>query len=1039
MMKGKLMGRHEQTGKLWLCLVSIILALLVCPVFGQDAPPEKGGFTSALGLPPIYKGHAGFEMQWYYPGDHGQLGGLGSLGLHRDFGSPVVGIAALGVEAYGGWRASKLDGGGRALFTIPSFGISTGVDYNLLDEDLHFLLQLDLPIRRSGVFGRGSVVSLRWLPARGQTWGAGVTVPLWGSNVGKTRPQRDHVRLDERKPKRFELAQTDPELVELLNTMRERAQWIARLSQPFSEYSGGDPVEAMEPTLTELKEHMAQTDAQFPHGHTISEEIRIYHESLERAFAVAFRGTSLDNTEISKLSDTISAVARRILLDEILLPYNSLLGQRKKNDDLLGLVAVAQTEFGRWLLVNPAISDEQARKLFYVFQTLCDVMEENRRELRKRWEDTRFVWLPLQYGLKPEEHDSQRELNNIVERAVRAKFSQANRVWYVINEEFQLEMANSVRRADDYHVLWIHDYRGVDDDGNPDEISYAHVLNYLEALIERVNLYDQTGKLPIYMIFLDQHYFELNKSRVWLRLLREPLDHKISLPSGYEVWEDSLSHTQERLRKAVANSDLLRLQEGQYGLKWLKNQIRVHVNVTNPADHSFRSFHSMGILPIPDNMMRDHRKIAFYDITEADPYRGMVMFTGMGIGSHYVGANWEDRAIMLKGPEALAVKDAARGLLLTQGFEKDEIPYPLRPVPFSTDYNQIIQDSLKTRLFTRRAIDSRVLQLHNETGFRPKPVNVARAVLFSLMPGGSVMTIPCSLWQSYIDASLLAGNALNGCRILVISPTKNSAPSGAGPTLARNHGLMGRLIAFSNLMESELEEAGGLLKVGLYSPRQGVGDLDGRLKQAREMTVPWINRIYPSNPEVDRVVRDAPKILDSLGYSEAYLTGEKGAVMVNPKLHLKANFLASRTAWESLSTHPGLAKVIHWYIAYLAQQNTYSGESEYRPGVQNYPIELEQASLELFNDLNDEMSDEDYEKAIFYLSVGSTNMDYRSMVMDGEVMLILSSWQSLLGFLDFLLLPGLCEWIESQEELNELLPPPGGFTRRMSDFMKLSL
>ena len=50
------------------------------------------------------------------------------------------------------------------------------------------------------------------------------------------------------------------------------------------------------------------------------------------------------------------------------------------------------------------ISHDQARSAFYIFQTLCDYVEENRRELRDRFEDSRFVWLPLQYGLKPEEH-----------------------------------------------------------------------------------------------------------------------------------------------------------------------------------------------------------------------------------------------------------------------------------------------------------------------------------------------------------------------------------------------------------------------------------------------------------------------------------------------------------------------------------------------------------------------------------------------------------------------------------------------------------
>ena len=79
------------------------------------------------------------------------------------------------------------------------------------------------------------------------------------------------------------------------------------------------------------------------------------------------------------------------------------------------------------------------------------------------------------------------------------------------------------------------------------------------------------------------------------------------------------------------------------------------------------------------------------------------------------------------------------------------------------------------------------------------------------------------------------------------------------------------------------------------------------------------------------------------------------------------------------------------------------------------------------------------EELIYYFTVGSTNMDYRSMVMDGEVMVLLGGWQSLFGFIDFLLLPGLCEWLETTEELDALLPPPSGMIRAMAGLMKLTL
>ena len=71
--------------------------------------------------------------------------------------------------------------------------------------------------------------------------------------------------------------------------------------------------------------------------------------------------------------------------------------------------------------------------------------------------------------------------------------------------------------------------------------------------------------------------------------------------------------------------------------------------------------------------------------------------------------------------------------------------------------------------------------------------------------------------------------------------------------------------------------------------------------------------------------------------------------------------------------------------------------------------------------------------------VGVLEMDYRSMVMDGEVMLLLGGWQSLNGFIDFMALPGLCEWVKTTEELDELLLPPSGFWRGMAGLIQLAL
>ena len=248
---------------------------------------------------------------------------------------------------------------------------------------------------------------------------------------------------------------------------------------------------------------------------------------------------------------------------------------------------------------------------------------------------------------------------------------------------------------------------------------------------------------------------------------------------------------------------------------------------------------------------------------------------------------------------------------------------------------------------------------------------------------------------------------------------------------------MGRLIVFSNEMDEILTESGGLLKVGLYAPKQGVGDIASRFKQSDEARPSWLRNVYPENPWVDAELKNVDALLDSLGYSVHYLLGD--GAEVKPKIHLKANFFASGTAWNKLMVRPELADILRFHIKYLTMQAAPADTFGTAPDVQDIPEDLKTGWIELIHGLLDDLTPAEKEELIYYFTVGSTNMDYRSMVMDGEVMVLLGGWQSLYGFMDFLLLPGLCEWLETTEELDALLPPPSGMTRALAGLMKLSL
>ncbi len=71
-------------------------------------------------------------------------------------------------------------------------------------------------------------------------------------------------------------------------------------------------------------------------------------------------------------------------------------------------------------------------------------------------------------------------------------------------------------------------------------------------------------------------------------------------------------------------------------------------------------------------------------------------------------------------------------------------------------------------------------------------------------------------------------------------------------------------------------------------------------------------------------------------------------------------------------------------------------------------------------------------RRVYYLQVGSCNMNNRSMLIDGEAALTVSGPAALTGLIDFLMVTGLSTWVETQEQIDALIPrrrPPSNDPR----------
>jgi hypothetical protein len=990
-------------------------------------PPLRGETVKSMGQPMRWMPYVGPAIVWdrQDPASGGwELFG----GFYKDLINPSIAGMGFAGEAYFRSLSGDNDGGLRAFIASPFLGLQLGYDYAFVAKEGSFVMSFSFPGRRSGPLGKGDRFRVDWYPTRNHSFSFGLNFPLFQHWKGKTRPQKDAVELAKTPKLEDPVYTPSAELKRSLDLVRETSVAINQFTVPFIDQDGETDeahMDAFLEILADAKTYINSKDETFPNGHTWDAEVEVYHRELQNSFTMAAASGS-------EVGEQVTKEARRILLDEVVFPYNRLLGQRKRRDSLLGFGMRAEEVFGAWLFTSSGIEPPKHTGIMYVFRELIDYWEENRRAEKRQWEDSRLVWIPFHYVIKPDECDSQDELNAIVEKAVQTDFTRANDIHYIINELFQPELYRMIHAAEDYHVLWIHDYRGKNSAGKPDQIGYEQTVNaYIAALTERVRQYEKTRKIPVYILMLDQIYYEANDGRLWLTLLENPLEEKVNLPAGYEDWEKHIDKMQEGLRDAVEASPTLQAGRRRYGDAWLKNKIKVHVSNTNIADVSFRSNYLFQWVPfIPDVLLRDHRKISFYDITEMDPGKGEAIYTGMGVGEHYAGPTWDDRAILVSGPALVGLKDAAREVFLSQGFKETEVPVPLRTLPYPDNYDEMLEE-LVAKDWTATA-----MQVHNHPGYGMKWSNTLKATIYNLMPKGTRMLIPDSLWNSAFWAGMMIGAALRGCWVFPVAPALANAPSDGLPQMTRANEIFTRMVMVQNEMQPEIEAAGGMFRVGLFNAQHELGDAAANFRRFKEgaSKSDVYRKIFPFNQSVYDLFENIENLLDTTSFAVEYLAED--VEDRKPKLHLKTQFFASREVFETLVPRPEWRPIVRAYVDARAHQVQVRDNSVDAKELRDV---LSEAARPLARQWYRMTPLEIKEKTFFYLTVGSHNMDYRGKFMDGEVTVLVAETAALIAFLDFAGILAKTEWVETVDELNELLPKQGGKTRWISRFVKNAL
>jgi hypothetical protein len=415
-----------------LCALGVVSAWDTSFAQSQTAiPPLRGEKVRSMGQPVYWKPYIGPSLVW---DRRDQTRGGVQLygGVYRDLLGHAVGAFGVAGEAYYRYVGEENDGGFRLTGIIPFIGIGLGTDYSFEAEDWDFMMSFQFPWRRGGPLGLGDALRIDYFPTRNHSFALGLSIPIFQPWVGKTRPKRDSVELV-RRPRLYDSGyKPSAELRNTLDVLRETSGAVNRFTTPFLDIEGDKDeahVDAFMERLETAKARINATDERFPDGHTFAAVIDVYHRELEKAFVLA---AGVDEERGRK----VACQARRILRDEVVFPYNRLLGERKKRDSLLGLGMRAEEVFGAWLFTSSGVPPARHPAILYVFDELIKMWDANRYAEKRKWGDSRLVWIPLHYVIRPDEADSQTELNAIIEAAVQQEFSDANDVYYVINELF---------------------------------------------------------------------------------------------------------------------------------------------------------------------------------------------------------------------------------------------------------------------------------------------------------------------------------------------------------------------------------------------------------------------------------------------------------------------------------------------------------------------------------------------------------------------------------------------------------------------------
>lgn len=221
-----------------------------------------------------------------------------------------------------------------------------------------------------------------------------------------------------------------------------------------------------------------------------------------------------------------------------------------------------------------------------------------------------------------------------------------------------------------------------------------------------------------------------------------------------------------------------------------------------------------------------------------------------------------------------------------------------------------------------------------------------------------------------------------------------------------------------------------MLRTGLYHRRTGADETDAWLGEilAGYRRAPFLAQEFPFAPAFFEVLQRGPRLASPPAKDDPFSSPD-----LRPRaqqLHRKTQFLATRASLRALAELVATQEDLPGPFFRAARGQALAPADGAGLAAETAWLGSELAQV------HRRLPEDTQARSVYYLTVGSMNMDTRGHVLDGEVLYVLSGDSSLVAYTDFAALVGCTTWLDSQAQLDSLLPPVTHLKRWISRWVR---